>query len=183
MKQAKQANEVIQITYRKIIDLVSTGRLAELEQKPFPRKVSFWVGRVIDKFDDELKSYNRQLSKLIDKNASRDPKGNKIKRKEFPDGRVQWDIADENKEAHEKEVDELLDTEIDVHVYRMKIKLSWLYDYRTGDGNKRVKTKRLKPADLRPLISIADIEDDLADEDNEEDFPETAPQPSAPKSD
>ena len=181
-----EQDQVIKITYRKIIDLAFTGdpripsKLAQLERKPLPRKLAFWIGRVMDKFDDELRGYNRQQAKLIEDNVVRDDKGNKVKAQEFPDGRVQWKIDPEKRQAHDEAIDTLLDTEIDIHVYRMKIKLSWIRDFKTMPDGKQIPSRRVSPKMIRTLLPIADIDDDLPDSDNEPeelDKPTAQPQP------
>lgn len=146
--------QVIKISYRKIIDLIQSGKLASLERKGLPRKISFWLGRVMDKFEDALRVYQKQHTKLLDEYSDRDDKGQKIVQRDFGDGRKQYKIKPEKQEEFDAILEELLDTEIDVHIYRMSIKLSWLQ-------------KSTTPSDMRALDAIAVLEDDLPETDNE----------------
>lgn len=94
--------------------LNDAARLAEISKKQLPVKVSYAIAKNISKIESELKIYNKEREKLIQKHAELDEKG-QIKIEE--DGQVVF--KEGAKEQCEKDLKELLviENEIDVHKF------------------------------------------------------------------
>lgn len=89
--------------------------LRGISQKQLPIKVSYAIAKNISKIDAELKIYNQELQKLLDKHAEKDTKGNPknengsiILKKDH--------IEDWNKELKELLV---IENEIEIHKFNM----------------------------------------------------------------
>lgn len=93
-------------------------KLREISEKQLPIKVSYAIAKNINKIESELKIYNSEREKLIDKYAEKDEKGNLIS---HPNGNVKF--KDDCIELWNKEVKELLaiENEIDIHKFSIDL--------------------------------------------------------------
>lgn len=101
----------MKITNRKIVnDAMLLGSLA---QKQLPIKISYAIAKNVSKIENELKIYNDERQKLLDKYCIKDEKGkNKI------DENNQLKISDENLDDWNKSINELLDIEINIDIHK-----------------------------------------------------------------
>lgn len=103
----------MKLTNRKIID--STTTLNSLAQKQLPIKVSYAIAKNVSKIENELKIYNSERKKLLDKYCIKDEEGkNKI------DENNQLKIKDEHLKDWNKEINELLDIEVEIDIHKFK---------------------------------------------------------------
>jgi len=143
----KEQEQIIKITWRKLVEIFSTGKLDALEKKPLPRTISIWLGRVVDKFEDEVRTYRKEHKKLIEEFSERDKDGNMVVKIDYGDGKKEYKTQKGREEERDQALDSLLDTEIDIHIYRKKIKLSEL-------------PETMSASEARTLLTIADLVDD-----------------------
>ena len=99
----------MKLTNRKIVN--DANLLGNLTHKQLPIKVSYAIAKNISKIEKELEIYNKERQKLIDKYCLKDEEGNLI------DENNQFKIADGNLESWNKDMNELLDIEIDIHKF------------------------------------------------------------------
>lgn len=93
-------------------------KLGEISQKQFPVKVSYAISKNIAHIESELKIYNKERQKLVDKYAEKDESG-QIKANEsgqiiFKEGcKEQWD----------KDIKELLaiENEFEMHTFKFDL--------------------------------------------------------------
>lgn len=92
--------------------------LRNISQKELPVKVSYAIAKNLNKIESELKTYESQRAKLIDKYALKDEKG-QVK----ADEAGQIIFKDECKEQWDKDIKELLEieNEIDIHKFNINI--------------------------------------------------------------
>ncbi len=76
-------------------------------------KVSYALAKNISKIERELDIYNKERQKLIDKYCIKDEEG-----KNVIDENNQLKIADEHLDAWSKDINELLDIEIDIDIHK-----------------------------------------------------------------
>ena len=100
----------MKLTNRKIVN--DANLLGNLTHKQLPIKVSYAIAKNISKIEKELEIYNKEIQKLIDKYCLKDEEGNLI------DENNQFKIADGNLEAWNKDMNELLDIEIDINIHK-----------------------------------------------------------------
>ena len=100
----------MKLTNRKIVN--DANLLGNLTHKQLPIKVSYAIAKNISKIEKELEIYNKEKRKLIDKYCLKDEEGNLI------DENNQFKIADGNLEAWNKDMNELLDIEIDINIHK-----------------------------------------------------------------
>ena len=100
----------MKLTNRKIVN--GANLLGNLTHKQLPIKVSYAIAKNISKIEKELEIYNKERQKLIDKYCLKDEEGNLI------DENNQFKIADGNLEAWNKDMNELLDIEIDINIHK-----------------------------------------------------------------
>lgn len=96
--------------------LNDAAKLAEISQKILPVKVSYAIAKNISKIESELKIYNKEREKLIEKYSEKDESG-KIKVDENNNIKIQ----EEHREDLNKEFKELLaiENEIDMHKFSL----------------------------------------------------------------
>ena len=109
----------MKLTNRKIVN--DANLLGNLTHKQLPIKVSYAIAKNISKIEKELEIYNKERQKLIDKYCLKDEEGNLI------DENNQFKIADGNLESWNKDMNELLDIEIDINIHKFTNRL---YDRR-----------------------------------------------------
>ena len=100
----------MKLTNRKIVN--DANLLGNLTHKQLPIKVSYAIEKNISKIEKELEIYNKERQKLIDKYCLNDEEGNLI------DENNQFKIADGNLESWNKDMNELLDIEIDINIHK-----------------------------------------------------------------
>ena len=100
----------MKLTNRKIVN--DANLLGNLTHKQLPIKVSYAIAKNISKIEKELEIYNKERQKLRDKYCLKDEEGNLI------DENNQFKIADGNLEAWNKDMNELLDIEIDINIHK-----------------------------------------------------------------
>lgn len=76
-------------------------------------KVSYALAKNISKIERELDIYNKERQKLIDKYCIKDEEGNNV-----IDENNQLKIADKHLDAWSKDINELLDIEIDIDIHK-----------------------------------------------------------------
>ena len=102
----------MKITNRKIVN--DANFLGALVHKTgLPIKISYALAKNISKIERELEIYNKERQKLIDKYCVKDEEG-----KAIVDENNQLKIADEYLEAWGKDINELLDIEIDINIHK-----------------------------------------------------------------
>lgn len=92
--------------------------LSELSQKELPVKVSYAIAKNMTKIQSELKVYNEQRGKLVDKYADKDEQG-----KTKMIGQNQILIQPENVENWAKDINDLLDIEIELDIHQFPLAL------------------------------------------------------------
>lgn len=100
----------MKLTNRKIVN--DANLLGNLTHKQLPIKVSYAIAKNISKIEKELEIYNKERQKLIDKYCLKDEEGNLI------DENNQFKIADGNLESWNKDMNEILDIEIDINIHK-----------------------------------------------------------------
>lgn len=88
--------------------------LGEISQKQLPIKVSYAIAKNISKIEAELKIYNKEREKLIDKYAVMDDKGKLVLDK---NGQIKFKDA----EAWNKDIRELLSIENEINIHTFPI--------------------------------------------------------------
>ena len=102
----------MKITNRKIVN--DANFLGALVHKTgLPIKISYALAKNISKIERELEIYNKERQKLIDKYCVKDEEG-----KAIVDENNQLKIADEYLESWGKDINELLDIEIDINIHK-----------------------------------------------------------------
>lgn len=112
----------MKLTNRKIVH--DSQFLGDLTQKDLPAKVSYAIAKNVSKIESELRIYNSERQKLIDKYCIKDEDGNNI-----IDESNQFTIADENMNDWNDAINELLDIEIDIDIHKFNINDLFSKDY------------------------------------------------------
>ncbi|WGX77580.1 DUF1617 family protein (plasmid) [Paraclostridium bifermentans] len=105
----------MKLTLRRLVsDAPQMGAIAN--KQGLPKKISYAIAKNMAKIESELKIYNSERQKLIDKYANKDEQGN-----------VQIDksnnlkLKDEHIKDWNKEINELLDVEVDINIHRFSL--------------------------------------------------------------
>lgn len=118
--------------------LNNIGALRSVAQKQLPVKISYAIAKNISKVDAELKIYNKERQKLVDKYAEKDNKGQpKI------DKNNQYHIKKECLASWNKDIQDLLSIEAEIDVYKFSVDLL--------DGF------NISPAEMQVLDCMIDI--------------------------
>lgn len=104
----------MKLTNRKIVN--DANFLGALTHKQLPIKVSYAIAKNVSKIENELEIYNKERQKLIDKYCVKDEEGNNV-----IDENNQLKIADEHLEAWSKDINELLDIEVDINIHKFNV--------------------------------------------------------------
>lgn len=104
----------MKLTNRKIVN--DANFLGALTHKQLPIKISYAIAKNVSKIERELEIYNKERQKLIDKYCVKDEEGNNL-----VDENNQLKIADEHLEDWNKDINELLDIEIDIDIHKFNI--------------------------------------------------------------
>ena len=107
----------LNLSNERIVNTINV--LGELNNAKLPVKVAYAITKNINKINTELKAYNEEKVKLIDKYAEKDEKG-KLKTNEI--GNVI--LKEEHIEDWNRDIAELLsiENEIDIHMIIIKEK-------------------------------------------------------------
>lgn len=102
------------LTNERIVNTINV--LGELNNAKLPVKVAYAITKNINKINSELKAYNEEKAKLIDKYAVKDEEG-KLKADEY--GNV--NIKEEHVEDWNRDIKELLsiENEIEIHIIQL----------------------------------------------------------------
>lgn len=104
----------IKLTNERIINTINT--LGKLNNSQLPIKVAYAISKNVNKIENELKIYNTEKAKLMDKYCEKDGEG-KLKADEY--GNV--NIKEEHREDWNRDIKELLsiENEIDIHMMQL----------------------------------------------------------------
>lgn len=91
-------------------------RLGEIAQKQLPVKVSYAIAKNIAKIESELGIYNKERQKLIDQYSQKDDKEQVL-----ADEKGNIKLKEENIEAWNKDMKELLSIENDIDIHKFSI--------------------------------------------------------------
>ena len=105
--------------------LKTVNALGSLNEAQLPIKVAYAISKNINKIECELKAYNTEKTKLIDKYAEKDEEG-KLKADEY--GNVK--IKEKEIEDWNRDITELLsiENEIDIHMIQLNDLLNSNYN-------------------------------------------------------
>lgn len=95
--------------------LSNMQQLKVLAQRDLPIKVSYAIAKNMRKIEDELKPYEEERQRLLEKHGKKDNEGELITNKQ---GQVDF----KNKKAWDKDISELLDIEVDITFHKFNIK-------------------------------------------------------------
>ncbi len=104
----------IKLTNERIVNTINV--LGELNNAKLPVKVAYAITKNINKINSELKPYNEEKAKLMDKYCEKDEEG-KLNANEH--GEVK--IKEEHMEDWNRDIEELLsiENEIDIHMIQL----------------------------------------------------------------
>lgn len=105
----------MKLSNKKILEDIS--KLRELSQKQLPVKASYAIAKNILKLESDLKIYNIEREKLIDKYAQKDDSGNIV-----ADEKGNIKFKEEHIEVWNEDIQELLaiENEIDIHKFKIE---------------------------------------------------------------
>lgn len=104
----------MKLTNRRIVN--DATFLNSLTNKQLPIRVSYAIAKNVSKIESELKVFNNERQKLLDKYCVKDEEGkNKI------DENNQLRIADEHLDAWSKDLEELLDIEVEIDIHKFNV--------------------------------------------------------------
>ncbi|WP_278682862.1 DUF1617 family protein [Paraclostridium bifermentans] len=104
----------MKLTNRQIVD--DAIFLKELTQRQFPIKVSYAIAKNVSKIENELIVYNKEREKLLNKYAIKGDDGNIL-----IDENNKLKIKDEYIDDWNKDINELLDIEIEIDIHKFKL--------------------------------------------------------------
>ncbi|MDU4889769.1 MAG: hypothetical protein E6344_07265 [Clostridium sp.] len=88
--------------------LNSIGTLSKVSQMELPIKVSYAIAKNISKIENELKVYNAEKQKLIEKYSCKDEHGN-------------LKITEEHQEAWTRDIEALVEIEVDIDIHKFSV--------------------------------------------------------------
>jgi len=95
--------------------LEKVGMLGGISGKSLPVKVSYAIGKNIGKIESELKHYNKEREKIVDKYCEKDEEGNL----KIEDGN--YVIKEGEKENWNKDMKDLQDIEVEIDAHTFKL--------------------------------------------------------------
>ncbi|MEE0711604.1 MULTISPECIES: hypothetical protein [Peptostreptococcaceae] len=104
----------MKITNRRIVN--DSNFLASLMHRQFPVKISYAISKNISKLESDLKIYNSEREKIINKYCKKDEEGNLV-----IDESNNYSIEEEYIDICNKELNELLDIEVDIDIHKFKL--------------------------------------------------------------
>jgi len=96
--------------------LEDAQKLGEIAQKQLPVKVSYAIAKNISKIEGELKIYNSERDKLIEKYGQKDQAG-----KTIINENNQIKLKEESISAWNEDIKSLLDIEIDIDIHKFSL--------------------------------------------------------------
>jgi sulfur relay (sulfurtransferase) DsrC/TusE family protein len=96
--------------------LNDSTRLSQLSQKELPVKVSYAIAKNMVKLEVELKTYNSEREKLIEKYSQKDENG-----KTVIGENNQIKLQEDHLEDWKKDIKELLDIESDIDIHKFSV--------------------------------------------------------------
>lgn len=102
----------MKLSNRRLVE--DARKLGDVSQKQLPVKVSYSIAKNISKIESELKIYNKQKDKLIEKYAEKDDKGEFI----AENGGIK--LKEGTKKDWDKDLKELLDIENEIEIRKFK---------------------------------------------------------------
>lgn len=104
----------LNLSNERIVNTINV--LGKLNNAQLPIKVAYAISKNVNKIESELKAYNAEKAKLIDKYAVKDKEG-KLKADEY--GNV--NIKEEHIEDWNRDIKELLsiENEVDIHMIQL----------------------------------------------------------------
>ena len=125
----------------KLSDLLnSTDTLSKLSQKDFKAKLAWSIARLLKSAEAEIQSFNETRMNLIKKYGEKDENGELI-----TDDKGNCKINNEVVEAFSSELNELMNTEVEINANKIDIKLLEDVDFTPSDM-----------AVLEPFINLED---------------------------
>lgn len=105
---------ILNLSNERIVNTINV--LAELNNAKLPIKLAYAITKNINKINSELKAYNEEKAKLIDKYSEKDEEG-KLKADEY--GNVI--LKEEHIEDWNRDIKELLsiENEVDIHMIQL----------------------------------------------------------------
>lgn len=103
----------MKITNRRIVN--DSNFLASLIHRQFPVKISYAISKNISKLENDLKIYNSEREKIINKYCKKDEEGNLV-----IDESNNYSIEEEYIDICNKELNELLDIEVEINIHKFK---------------------------------------------------------------
>jgi hypothetical protein len=91
-------------------------KLSKLSQKELPIKVSYAIAKNISKIESELKTYNKERDKLVEKYSQKDEHG-----KTIIDENNQIKLQEEHIEDWNNDIKELLAIENDIDIHKFSV--------------------------------------------------------------
>lgn len=113
------------ITNKEILEKVEM--LGEISDRKLPVKVSYAIGKNIGKIESELKHYNKEREKIVDKYCEKDEEG------KFKIENGNYVIKEDEKENWNKDMQELQEIEIVIDVHKFKLEELNGYDMTAGE--------------------------------------------------
>ena len=104
----------MKITNRRIVN--DSNFLESLMHRQFPVKISYAISKNISKLESDLKIYNSEREKIINKYCKKDEEGNLV-----IDESNNYSIEEEYIDICNKELNELLDIEVDIDIHKFKL--------------------------------------------------------------
>lgn len=113
----------MKLSNKKILSTINT--LGNLNNAQLPIKVAYAISKNINKIESELKAYNTEKAKLIDKYAVKDEE-DKLMVDEYGNG----NIKEEHRADWDRDISELLsiENEIDIHMIQLNDLLNSNYN-------------------------------------------------------
>ena len=108
------------LTNKEIIEKV--GMLGEISNRKLPVKVSYAIGKNISKIESELKHYNKEREKIVDKYCEKDEEGN------FKIENGNYVIKENEIENWNKDMKDLQEIVVEIEAHKFNIDLLNGYD-------------------------------------------------------
>lgn len=102
----------MKISNQRLIENIQ--KLSGVAQKQLPVKVSYAISKNISKIESELKVYDKERQKLIDKYAEKDEKGQAIADEK---GQIKFN----DKDSWDNDIKVLLDIENEIDIHKFSI--------------------------------------------------------------
>lgn len=101
------------LTNREMVTFLNSVGI--IKEMALPVKASYAIAKNIKKIEKEIEVYNEERAKLLDKYGEKDEEGNLVVSEE-----QNIKIVPENVEKWNKDLNELLDIEVEVDIHKLK---------------------------------------------------------------